>query len=546
MGNRASQPVPQHQIVEHDYSLSYHIERLLKDDLVTYKPFPNISVTAASNQPAGSISSIFPSELPERTLPERTPQPSRFLLRRKKDSQDKSAPKDRFPNYNTFSPPVPLQSPPRLSAQLTTNHVNAREWCPTVSEKTNKIPYPFGIPVHGDPAPNPGVVIDAGRYGNLQPRARATPSPVKSSHFPGSNLVAQNHEASHQYSDKPVSDPLAEKFQKLRLAHFGRPASAQNSPRQHPFYIPPAEPSGQPTSLPATRVVDLAMTKGRHPSQKPRHVTSGPYPHTSRKVERKRVPIGRSERLFTPESSDDATSPDLTRPLKRIPSSRTVTPDLASTPKNGGIAVQTAFDRELAAQLQDDEEITYVRRSTPFNFSNTSVSSNLMPLRSNNPYAQAVSSGPAHRSTRKYPGRGIAADPIDLDVDDDYDVFSYQLQQAAYKELVPSSYDVEQINIDAQLARKLQEIENNRKKQETTMPIRECAVCNTDIAVQDFPLLADCTHQPETCADCFASWIASELESKSWKEIRCPGNKCSIMLQHHEVQRYASAEVYHK
>ncbi|KAF1958793.1 hypothetical protein CC80DRAFT_394505, partial [Byssothecium circinans] len=73
---------------------------------------------------------------------------------------------------------------------------------------------------------------------------------------------------------------------------------------------------------------------------------------------------------------------------------------------------------------------------------------------------------------------------------------------------------------------------------------RDCAVCGEAIPVADFPSLANCTHAPETCCDCFAPWIEAELATKGWHNIRCPGTNCNILLQHHQVQAYATPKTF--
>ena len=75
---------------------------------------------------------------------------------------------------------------------------------------------------------------------------------------------------------------------------------------------------------------------------------------------------------------------------------------------------------------------------------------------------------------------------------------------------------------------------------------RDCVVCTEAIPIPEFPALTDCKHDPKVCAVCYKSWIASELESKSWKEIRCPESGCEQLLKHAEVQQYAAPEVYTK
>jgi hypothetical protein len=73
---------------------------------------------------------------------------------------------------------------------------------------------------------------------------------------------------------------------------------------------------------------------------------------------------------------------------------------------------------------------------------------------------------------------------------------------------------------------------------------RDCAVCSDSIHPTDMPSLPECTHQSTTCAVCFARWIESELATKGWKGIMCPNVSCNIILNHYEVQTYATPEVF--
>jgi E3 ubiquitin-protein ligase RNF14 len=79
-----------------------------------------------------------------------------------------------------------------------------------------------------------------------------------------------------------------------------------------------------------------------------------------------------------------------------------------------------------------------------------------------------------------------------------------------------------------------------------TSTSRNCAVCSETIPIHEFPALINCDHDPQVCAVCYKSWIASELDRKSWKEIGCPESGCKRLLKHAEVQQYATPEVYAK
>lgn len=81
---------------------------------------------------------------------------------------------------------------------------------------------------------------------------------------------------------------------------------------------------------------------------------------------------------------------------------------------------------------------------------------------------------------------------------------------------------------------------------ELSIRYRDCAVCGDATPIADLPALANCEHEPETCAACFAAWIESELDKKGWRTIKCPGSECRILLAHHDVRQYATEEVFER
>lgn len=93
---------------------------------------------------------------------------------------------------------------------------------------------------------------------------------------------------------------------------------------------------------------------------------------------------------------------------------------------------------------------------------------------------------------------------------------------------------------DERERQRLEEEERERRR------YRDCAVCGENIHRADYPSLAYCTHEPETCAECYASWITSEIKDGSWREIKCPGNKCKVVLENHEIQQFATSEDFNQ
>jgi hypothetical protein len=76
--------------------------------------------------------------------------------------------------------------------------------------------------------------------------------------------------------------------------------------------------------------------------------------------------------------------------------------------------------------------------------------------------------------------------------------------------------------------------------------MRECIVCGDGAPAADLPALMNCSHEPRTCPDCYGGWIASQLEEKGWRRIGCPESGCGQILEHGDVQRYSSAEVFQR
>jgi E3 ubiquitin-protein ligase RNF14 len=90
------------------------------------------------------------------------------------------------------------------------------------------------------------------------------------------------------------------------------------------------------------------------------------------------------------------------------------------------------------------------------------------------------------------------------------------------------------------------QLQADMAEQETVPASRECTVCGDDVPIPQLPALMNCIHEPKVCAGCFASWIASALDSKGWRHIGCPESNCRTMLDHVEVQLYAAPEVFQK
>ncbi|KAG7125412.1 hypothetical protein HYQ44_001381 [Verticillium longisporum] len=68
---------------------------------------------------------------------------------------------------------------------------------------------------------------------------------------------------------------------------------------------------------------------------------------------------------------------------------------------------------------------------------------------------------------------------------------------------------------------------------------KECPICAEPKALARFPIFSvtsACLHPPEACLDCLGVAIRTELNTKHWKDIRCP--ECHELLEYVDVQRY--------
>ncbi|KAJ9641141.1 hypothetical protein H2199_005809 [Coniosporium tulheliwenetii] len=70
--------------------------------------------------------------------------------------------------------------------------------------------------------------------------------------------------------------------------------------------------------------------------------------------------------------------------------------------------------------------------------------------------------------------------------------------------------------------------------QELQAVTRSCVVCGDDTPISELPAL------------CYQNWISSEFDSKGWKRVACPESGCDVLLQHVELQAYATPEDFQK
>lgn len=111
----------------------------------------------------------------------------------------------------------------------------------------------------------------------------------------------------------------------------------------------------------------------------------------------------------------------------------------------------------------------------------------------------------------------------------------------------PTYASLQQVDEDMRIAIRIQEEEEAEVRRANAAPrTRECVVCGEATPIPDFPSLMNCAHEPQVCGDCYKTWISTQLDNKSWKEIGCPDSGCKELLGHADVQRYAAPEVYLK
>jgi hypothetical protein len=124
-----------------------------------------------------------------------------------------------------------------------------------------------------------------------------------------------------------------------------------------------------------------------------------------------------------------------------------------------------------------------------------------------------------------------ADDPVDLDENDGDLTYNRDVKttEASIQDALP--------------ARQLQK---EGRLQHAMVRRRDCIVCGDSILINDFPLLAKCEHTPQTCAVCYSTWIAKQLEDSGWKEARCPENRCKTKLEYYEIQQTVTPEIFQR
>lgn len=91
----------------------------------------------------------------------------------------------------------------------------------------------------------------------------------------------------------------------------------------------------------------------------------------------------------------------------------------------------------------------------------------------------------------------------------------------------------------------LQAANTTNRAQRTQARDRDCVVCGDAKNALSFPAkppTASCQHEPQTCSDCLAHWISSEVDTKGTGNIKCC--ECPALLTHTDVQRAATPATF--
>ncbi|KAF2271075.1 hypothetical protein CC78DRAFT_528017 [Lojkania enalia] len=461
-----------------------------------YKHSAVVSVASLPNSLANGSAEVFPTELPERP-----PKLSWVSLRKRKSSA--LLPLTRSPASSIpLSAPLSPQTPESTTfaskaghgalshqAQLPAAQSTAQQ--NRILNKINRKPSRLdGISNTLRPAastPNLSIPND-GQPNYLQQQFLGNESVTGLPSPPSSPWDTEPH---HSPSGDQSLDPLARRFAELTLPPFrstlvSLPPSNSLTPTQHdPIHL-----------VSEGNEMGVSRTTQRHSGRG----TSLPY--QTLQARREKTNHGQSSHV----RSD--------RRIPRTQSDDIFYPELGLLPDR---AAQEALDRELAIQLQREEDSFY---SNPW-------------------HGNSVHRRPINRGTRD--------DPVDVDSNDEYDFDA----DAELERRLQQDFNVSNLqatlreDADALYARQIHNEEVTEMRRQASVPrTRNCVVCGEDVLVAEFPALVDCAHEPETCPKCYQGWIESELNSKRWDEIRCPGSECRVILKHYEVQQYATPEVY--
>jgi len=258
-----------------------------------------------------------------------------------------------------------------------------------------------------------------------------------------------------------------------------------------------------------------------------------------------------SEDMLTPDSSESSESSefDLANCVAQIENQ---TPIRATRCTHGwgfprgdtDYAAQEEQDRLLAEHLQREEDATY--RPTA---SRIAEGSELSAPRAASPRVLSQKSGRLASLRRAITNIGTREHPINLDPESDEPkvVVPERARTQDYVALYGEPMDIDGVSpFHEYNARPVDtpQATSTYVDERTHLRSRDCVVCGDSVHVVDLPSLAECDHRPETCTDCYSGWITAQLQSSSWREAKCPGNKCNTVLSYHEIRLYAQPEIF--
>jgi hypothetical protein len=76
--------------------------------------------------------------------------------------------------------------------------------------------------------------------------------------------------------------------------------------------------------------------------------------------------------------------------------------------------------------------------------------------------------------------------------------------------------------------------------------LQSCVVCAEEFEEPKVSIrtAGSCSHRTKTCGDCFSSWVASQIETVGWDQIRCP--ECPRLLSYDDIKSATTEEVFQK
>lgn len=258
-----------------------------------------------------------------------------------------------------------------------------------------------------------------------------------------------------------------------------------------------------------------------------------------------------SEGTLTPNSSESSDSLEFD-PAARVAQFENENPrrptrcthGRSSLHVNTDYGAQEEQDRLLAEHLQMQENAAY--RTTASRVTKVPESS---VSRASSPRVPSQKSGRLASLRRAITSIGTREHPIDLDSESDEPklVGPERARILDYVALYGEPMDIDGVSPFHQYNARAVDTPQTASTyvdERTHLRSRDCVVCGDSVHVVDLPSLAECDHRPETCADCYSGWITAQLQSSSWREAKCPGNKCKTVLSYHEIRLYAQPETF--